>query len=118
MLFVLFINDIFNIAVSGVLTKLYADDLKIYTSLVLTDSSNLQDSLHNILVWSDLWPLGVNITKCHVLHMFRNNPLKAYYFDGNLIESCSVVNDIGVDIDSSLHFDKHIDRTLLRHTLV
>ena len=33
-----------------------------------------------------------------------------YYFDGNRMESCDLVNDIGVDIDPVLHFDKHIDR--------
>jgi len=39
MLFVLFIDDISNITVNGVLTKLYADDLKLYTSLISTDES-------------------------------------------------------------------------------
>jgi len=33
-----------------------------------------------------------------------------YYFDGNLIGSCDLVNDIDVDIDLVLHFEKHIDR--------
>jgi len=28
-----------------------------------------------------------------------------YYFDDNRTEPCYLVNDIGVDIDSSLHFD-------------
>jgi len=32
MLFILFINDISNITVNGLLAKLYADDLKLYTS--------------------------------------------------------------------------------------
>jgi len=40
MLFILFINDISTITVIDVLTKLYADDLKIYISLILTDDSN------------------------------------------------------------------------------
>jgi len=44
----------------------------------------------------------------------KNNPLMDYYFDGNLIESCDLVNDIGVDIDLALHFGKHIDRTVTK----
>jgi len=53
MLFVLFIDDISNITVNGVLTKLSADDLKLYTSLLSTDDNhNLQDVLSNRLVWS------------------------------------------------------------------
>jgi len=46
MLFALFMDDISNIIVNGVLTKLYAHDLKIYTSLISTDDSrNVQDVL-------------------------------------------------------------------------
>jgi len=37
-----------------------------------------------------------------------------YYFDGNLIKSCNLVNDIGVDIDLVLHYDKHIDRIVAK----
>jgi len=37
-----------------------------------------------------------------------------YYFNGSLIESCDLVNDIGVDIDLVLHFDKHIDRIVAK----
>jgi len=52
MIFVLFIDDISDITVNGVLTKLYADDLKLYTSLILTgDSHNLLDVLSNLCVW-------------------------------------------------------------------
>jgi len=44
----------------------------------------------------------------------KNNPLTNYYFDGNLIELCDLVNDIGVDIDLALHFDKQIDRIVAK----
>ena len=37
-----------------------------------------------------------------------------YYFDGNLMESCDLVNDIGVDVDLFLNFDKHIDRIVAK----
>jgi len=33
-----------------------------------------------------------------------------YYFNHIRLEPCYFINDIGVDIDSLLHFDKHIDR--------
>ena len=115
MLFILFINDIANITINGVFTKLYADDLKLYTSLISTDDcSNLQDVLSNLLVWSKDWQLEVNVSKSHVLHLHKHNPLMDYYFDGNLMESCDLVNDIGVDVDLFLHFDKHIDRIVAK----
>jgi hypothetical protein len=115
LLFILFINDISNITVNGVFTKLYADDLKLYTTLISTDdSNNLQIVLSNLLVWSKDWQLEVNVSKSHVLHLHKNNPLMEYYFDGNLIESRDLVTDIGVDIDPVLHFDKHIDRIVAK----
>jgi len=111
MLFVLFIDDISNIIVNGVLTKLYADDLKLYTSLILTDDChNRQDVLSNLLVWSKYWQLEINVSKSHVLHVHKNNPL----IDSNLIESCDLVNDIDVYIDLALHFGKHIDRIVAK----
>jgi len=71
--------------------------LKIYTSLISTDDShNLQDVLSNLLVWSKDWQLEVKVSKSHLIHLYKNNPLTDYYFDTNLIESCDLVNDIGV----------------------
>jgi len=54
------------------------------------------------------------MSKSDVLHLHKNNPLTDYYLDGNLIESCDLVNDIGVDIDLALYFDKHIDRIVVK----
>ena len=97
------------------LQKLYADDLKLYTSLISTDDcSNLQDVLSNLLVWSKDWQLEVNVSKYHVLHLHKHNPLMDYYFDGNLMESCDLVNDSDVDVDLFIHFDKHIDRIVAK----
>jgi len=43
---ILFINDTSNITVNGVFIKLFADNLKLFTSLISTDDShNLQDAL-------------------------------------------------------------------------
>jgi len=45
---------------------------------------------------------------------YFNNPLIEYYSDDNRLEQCYLVNDIGVDIDSLLHFDKHIDHIVAK----
>jgi len=65
-------------------------------------------------VWSKYWQLEVNVCKSHLLHLHKNNPLTDYYFGGNLIEPCDMVNDIGADIDLALHFDKHIGRNVAK----
>ena len=74
----------------------------------------MQDALSNLLVWSKDWQLEVNGSKSLVLRLHKHNPLTDHYFDGNLIESCDLVNDIGVDIDLVLHFDNHIDRIVAK----
>jgi len=52
MFFILFVNDISNITVNGVLPKPYADDLKLYTSLISTNVSHkLQDVLSNLFMY-------------------------------------------------------------------
>jgi len=82
------------------------------------DCHNLQVVLSNLLIWSNDWQLKVNVIKCHILHLQENNPLVAYYVNHIRLESCYLINDIGVDIDSILHFDKHIDRIVPRLILV
>ena len=37
-----------------------------------------------------------------------------YYFNHIRLDPCLLVNDIGVDIDSFLHFDKHVDRIVAK----
>jgi len=37
-----------------------------------------------------------------------------YYFNHIRLEPCYLINDIGVDIDSLLHFYKHIDRIVAK----
>ena len=37
-----------------------------------------------------------------------------YYFNHIRLDPCLLVNDIGVDIDSILHFDKHVDRIVAK----
>jgi len=114
MLFILFINDISNITANGVFTKLYADDLKLYTLKSFDDCHNLQVVLSNLLIWSNDWHLKVNVSKCHILHLHKNNPLVDYYFNHIRLDPCYIINDIGVDIDSLLHFDKNVDHIVAK----
>ena len=67
-----------------------------------------------LLLWSNDWQLKVNVSKWHVLHIHKNNPLMNYYFQHIRLDPCLLVNDIGVDFDSLLHFDKHVDRIVAK----
>jgi hypothetical protein len=113
-LFVLFINDLVdcfkNLAVS---TKLFADDLKLYTSYGLTDSScDLTEALHRVTVWAKKWQLTINSTKCNVLRIVnprcKNKSDIVYDLNGSSLKVLSVVKDLGVAVDKNLRFDNHI----------
>lgn len=58
--FVLYVNDIANIFHDGVVCKMYADDVKLY-SVVKTDDDSLllQETLNNLWVWSHTWQLNI-----------------------------------------------------------
>jgi len=118
MLFILFVNDIFNITVNGDFSKFYADDFKMYTTLISTDDShNFQDALSNLLLWSTAWQLKFYVSKCHVLHLHKNNihglTHELLFWWKSHWAVLYLVNNIGGDIDSLLNFHKHacIDRT-------
>jgi len=67
-----------------------------------------------ICLWSNDWQLKVYVSKYHILHLHKNNQLMDNYFNHKRLEPCYLINDIGVDIDSLLHFDKHIDRIVAK----
>jgi len=66
-----YINDIVDLFHnSGVYTKLYADDVKIY--LEITDDSDyvtLQDGINKIYAWSGEWQLRLANDKCQHNHI-------------------------------------------------
>ena len=110
-LFILFIDDIAAIC-SGVIThKLYADDLKLYSTINSDcDRDLLQSALDRLQQWCQDWQLTINITKCHVMHFGNNNAHNIYYLNGCQIGSAEVVTDLGVDIDPVLSYDAHINK--------
>jgi hypothetical protein len=116
LLFVLFIDDIGIICSSDVTHQLFADDLKLYTSVVSGSissvSSNLQESLDKLCVWCNTWQLSVNISKCSVHYLGINNQRSPYFFSGSVIPVADVVVDLGISIDCNLKFDSHINKII------
>jgi len=56
LLFILYVNDIADLFDNGYLCKLYADDLKLYTSVsTVVDLENVQSSLNRLVEWSHTW---------------------------------------------------------------
>jgi len=111
-LFIIFIDDINNIfSNSSVSHKLFADDAKLYSTInTECDAASLQNALDRLQQWSFDWQLSINISKCHILHLGKNNTKHQYFLNGCPIGAAQVVTDLGVDIDPLLKFDAHINK--------
>jgi len=109
-LFILFINDIDCITTNSSHCKLYADDLKLYSNYSDCDpAGSLQSTLNNLYQWSIKWQLNINFNKCHILHLGAKNPMLDYYINGFKLSSERIVTDLGVQIDSNMRFNNHIN---------
>ena len=74
LLFILFIDDIGIICDGTVTHKLFADDLKLYTAISTNhDTHSLQSALDRLQLWCCDWQLTINIEKCHILHIGKQN---------------------------------------------
>ena len=111
-LFLLFINDATELFTDlDVQFKLFADDLKIYSS---GNSDDLQLAINRFCAWCDVWQLNIATEKCN--HIAIKNPqttnftIKTFTVNNITIERSSKARDLGVVIDESLKYSEHISQ--------
>jgi len=76
----LFIDYIGIISSGSVTHKLFADDVKLYSTIDTNlDSVLLQSSLDRLHQWCCNWQLSVNVGKRHVLHIGKTNHHCSYF---------------------------------------
>ena len=75
----------------------FADDTKV-ARIVATEEgrAELQDALTKLEHWADRWGMEFNISKCKVMHFWRNNPRHDYRMKGRLLEKTEEEGDLGV----------------------
>jgi hypothetical protein len=115
-LFLIYINDLPNYLKTTLSSKLFADDLKSYGGYTSNcDQDEFQLTLSRLVDWSNLWQLKLSISKCGTLLITGNSNNddddKLFIDDDNLAVFDSV-KDLGVIVDPSLNFTKHIDSTI------
>ena len=110
-LFLLFINDITRTLNNSVCCKLFADDLKLYSSVDTSMTNNpLQKSLDMTFSWSQIWQLPINQVKCNVIQIgSRHDAGQHYTMNGQIIQPLHSISDLGVEIDGGLKFSTHIN---------
>jgi hypothetical protein len=105
-LFIMYINDVCDIITGSTHCKLYADDIKLYSTVDFNGkSSDLAVTLDSLCHWSNTWQLKVNISKCNVLRI------------GNcdvIIPRIDAVTDLGIIVNSSLSFSAYINASVTK----
>jgi hypothetical protein len=115
LLFIIYVNDMPSVVVSGVVLKLFADDSKIYKAISsVKDCILLQASLHHIVNWSFLWQLSINIDKSLVLHVGNANPHFVYEINGISLQAPDFVVDLGITMSKHLTFHEHVKHLLAK----
>jgi hypothetical protein len=67
-LYLIYIDDLDTVCCGNTRLQLFADDVKLYSSIKLDEVSiPLQRSLDNLCTWANEWQVTINIGKCAVL---------------------------------------------------
>lgn len=114
LLFSLFINDVvddlpggINIASSTINVLLYADDL-----VLLSESpENLQLMINRLASYCNKWGLTINTAKSKVMIFSRSvqsQTRNRWFYNGNLLEISKEIKYLGVKLNSTLDFNKHL----------
>ena len=117
LLFVLYINDLPDTAISQVF--LFADDTKLYKQ-IRNDSDHkiFQDDISKLQNWADDWLLKFHPDKCKILGVGKNELTHQYYMtkdDHSLVALSRVQDekDVGVTFDEDMTFRKDISVLVL-----
>ena len=106
-LFVIYINDLPNIMKN--MTKLYADDTKIL-STVNSDLhvGLIQNDLDRAFKWSEDWLLRFNINKCVVMHYGSSNTKRPLFINGIKLSESESERDLGVIFNINLKWKDQV----------
>lgn len=107
LLFLIYCADLPSLILS--LISSYADDTKIYNN-PLTSHDILQDDLDRVMLWCSEWLIPLNIEKCVIVHLGKNNPRLEYTIGGLILKVVESHNDLGVTITSNLSWSSHINK--------
>ena len=117
-LFVLFINDLPSGLTSGTDIALYADDTKIWRSIIAeSDHQILQNDINYLNDWAKLNKMNFHPQKCKVISVQNKpSPLAVlpfvgfhYHLGENLLEYADNEKDLGVIINSKLNFNEQCE---------
>ena len=113
MLFVIFINDAPEVINNEVVPALFADDTKLYKNITsVNDCNQLQETLTNLVTWSQDNNTKFNGSKCKVLSVTRKKaPVSfPYHLGSKELLRVDDEKDLGVIFSSKLQWNLHINQ--------
>jgi hypothetical protein len=115
LLFLIFVNDLPNKLLPAALSKLYADDLKLFQSIrCLQDCVTLQANVDAIWQWSVEWQLPLSVKKCVVMDFGKNCHETDILLNNSPLPVVVDVTDLGILFKSNLSFSCHISSVVSR----
>ena len=96
-LFLIFVNDVTSICSGNTMVNLFSDDLKYSVHNIGDSSSDLQQSIDQLVNWSKLWQLEINLNKCHVLPIrakSNSNTFGRYTLNGSSLSNLTLTSDL------------------------
>jgi len=116
LLFILFINDIFEHISYGE-PFLYADDLKLVYHFKDQSQSTIEDKINsdinNIFLYTQNWLLNLSHDKCFYLNIGNSHNL-SLSINGQPISQKNVVRDLGLLYSNTLNFSETVSHNLSR----
>ena len=110
--FLLYVNDLPDVIEHSSI-MMFADDAKIFGQVTtVPQRANIQSDLDNILAWTQLWQLPLNIEKCAVMHLGNKNQLHQFTLGNITLKNIVTESDLGVLMDSELKFHPHVAKVL------
>ena len=109
LLFNIFINDLTDALTCNAL--LYADDLKIFSSIAsIDDCQNIQSDLRSLDVWCKNNFMHLNVSKCLVMKFTTTSDEVnnfRYSLEGQNLQGVETVRDLGIILDKELNYRTH-----------
>jgi hypothetical protein len=113
LLFLIYINDIVQGLKSEI--RLFADDSILYRPITSQeDHQILQNDLHKLQQWAEVWKMSFNVKKCAIMSCTRkkNPSIFNYILKNETIPRVKDHDYLGIRVSNDLNWDKHCEQVI------